>query len=49
MADELLQNSKVNTVPYTSYYKDITKINNRERSMNWKILDYNFSEAEIVD
>ena len=49
MADELLQNSKVNTVPYTSYYKDITKINNRERSMNGKILDYNVAEAEIVD
>lgn len=47
MANEIT--SRPSQTPYTSYYKDITKINNREKSINGKILDYAVAEQEIVD
>ena len=52
MENEILKDNSSNNkneLKYTSYYKDITKINNREKSVSGKILDYSQAEQEVVD
>lgn len=48
MVDDLLSRNNKD-LKYTSYYKDIAKINHRDKSSDGRILDYSQAEEEIVD